>query len=701
MLSSLTAVLLLVLHSWRRRGGAATAAFFIPGILFGIVRGNVVHAIMKFISGGASAGRPYVPQSPLLPDVGYASMQVVIGWIFAGYLAWTVSEYVLRRLKLENRLFPTVALAGLFLGAISYCMETTAPRVGWWYWEISTVNAFFGRVPIAGIVAWFSIATDLLFPVLFIACSEYRGRWWRWLTLLVFPLHMGAHALYNTVPYIDNVHVVMILAVAALALFNRTRIETGQVGRRVEGKGGVAAVLVDLIPAAAVGTFLAVILRADLLVLGDFRPALTAIPLVILLVLAVRGIPVVVVLILSAAGLLAWRWVGVRALYALVPLGVAAVFYSVEQARRRRAAACVWMAVVVILAGGFVTSQEIRRRKMIDFIRLLKHAGRAEAQGYKELARELTAEALRMEFTDAQALHDSMEFLSIVGGSNVESVRAEVRKRLQKVMQMDPEWTVPRVNWIANLLLDGRLDDAIEEARALVKVQPTVASHRAMLGYLLVRRGKLDEGEKELNAARDLRAGDETRINLAVVAAVRGDRQKAADFLNEVLAKDPGHPVARFDLEHLTSDPETVKADIKHLVPPKTFAPIGRRLDRSGLARAEAGDLTSAVKLLERAVHYAPRAAVIRSNYAAMLVRSGRPIEEAIAQFETALRLDKGLLPARRNLVRLYVRLARRQIGENQTEAARKTLRRALPYAAGRALAEIRQMLQELGDAAE
>ena len=124
-------------------------------------------------------------------------------------------------------------------------------------------------------------------------------------------------------------------------------------------------------------------------------------------------------------------------------------------------------------------------------------------------------------------------------------------------------------------------------------------------------------------------------------------------------------------------------------------------LASSGLARAEAGDTTSAVKLLERAVHYAPRAAVIRSNYAAMLARRGGSVEVAITHFEVALRLNKGLRPARRNLVRLCLRLARRQIGENRKDAAGKTLKRALPYATGQALAEIQRLLRELGSVEE
>ena len=78
-LSSLSGLLLLVLHSWRRRGARVTAAFFIPAVLFGILRGNVVHNIMSALAGPGFGSRPYLPQNPVLPDIGHASIQVVIG----------------------------------------------------------------------------------------------------------------------------------------------------------------------------------------------------------------------------------------------------------------------------------------------------------------------------------------------------------------------------------------------------------------------------------------------------------------------------------------------------------------------------------------------------------------------------------------------------------------------------------------------
>ena len=79
--SSLAALVMLIVHCWLRRGGRVTAAFFIGGTIFGIARGNIVAFTVGRLSGMADGGKPYLPQNNLLPAVGNSSLQVVIGWM--------------------------------------------------------------------------------------------------------------------------------------------------------------------------------------------------------------------------------------------------------------------------------------------------------------------------------------------------------------------------------------------------------------------------------------------------------------------------------------------------------------------------------------------------------------------------------------------------------------------------------------------
>jgi Flp pilus assembly protein TadD len=712
--SSLSALILLVIHSARRRGWKVTAVFFLAGAVFGVARGNLVYLVCQYLSRTGTGSTPYLPQGNLLPHIGHESLQVVIGWMFAGYLAWTLSEFVLRRIRWEDRLFPTVALSALFMCCISYCMETTAPRIGWWYWDMSTVNPLFGSVPYAGIAAWFSIAVDFIFPVLLIACSEYRRSPWTWLTVLIFPAHMGAHALYQTFPYIDEIYVVLALTVVGLGLFNRTRLETGFVRRPANVRAG----FVDFIPGVAVATFLAIILRADLMALGEIELAFTAIPLLVFSLLAAPRIPAVVVLIVAALGVAAWPWVGFRALYSFAPLLAFGVLVTLDRAKECGTAApgcdCLgrkgpsrgrlghlvglgWMGAALVLAAVFVAGEESDRYTMNRYTDLLRKSWEARMRGLAGPASGYRKQALAMKFDSARDLWWSLNFLRMVSMDDIDSMSAEARKRYPMITRMDPRWTSPWIEWAGWLVVDGEIEEAVEKCRQPVRFEPTMGSHHAILGYLLLRDGQVEEAGKELSEAIRLGANDrETRINLAVVCAARGDAVRAGELLAEVLAEDPEHPVARLDMRRLEESPLKLRADLDHIAAPEKFAFLGLLMEQRAQKKDEDGDLPSAVRLMKEALHFAPRVGSIHANYAITLARAGGTLEEAVQQCEQGLRLDPGMDDARRNLVRLYIKLARKQTEQGEKDAARATLQRALPRASGAAFDQIQRMLRDL-----
>ena len=669
-ISSLAALVLLIVHSFYRRGRRVTAAFFIGGAIFGVLRGNAVWASCQYCLGAGTGATPYLPQGRALPHLGHESLQVVIGWLFAGYLARTLSEFVLRRIKWEDRLFPTVALSALFMACMGYCMESAATRVGWWYWDFSTVNPYFGHVPLAGIAAWFSVAVDFIFPVLFIACSEYRAMRWRWLALLIFPLHMGAHALYNVVPWIDNMYVVLAIAVVALALFNRTRLEAGLMRRSEGARAGV----VDFLPAIAVATFLAVSLQADLRVARDVELACTTIPLAVFALLAVTRIPIAFVAAVAGFGLVAGQWVGLRSVYSFAPLVAFAAFWSLDRAKRPRAVAAAWMAAALVLAGLFTAGEVNARGRMGEYVRLLKESRQGNAA--------LREQALAMEFRDPDDLWWTIRHLLEVYSNDPESCLPEVMRRYDAITKADPCWTGPWLEWAGWLAADNQLSATVAKCRVAVGFEPTVGSHHAALGYFLLREGKLGEARKELAAAIDLGTdAPDARINLAVACAVQGDGAQAESLLREVFAVDPSNPLARLDLGHLKATPPRLRADLAHLAAPGIYDFLGFLMFRRADRKVHENDLRSAVRFAEEASHYVPRSSEYRTNYAVFLVKSGGSLEDAVDQCELAAGLDGRNESARRNLVALCLRLAQLQHQSGRDAAARATLKRAAQYA--------------------
>lgn len=653
-ISSLSALALLVLHSWRRRGGRVTAAFFIGGAVFGVLRGNVVWAICRYCLGAGTNATPYLPQGRMLPHLGHESLQVVIGWLFASYLAWTLSEFALRRVGREDRLFPTVALSALFMACIGYSTEAVATRVGWWYWDFSTANVLFGHVPTAGIAAWFSVATDFIFPVLLIACSEYRSRL-RWLALLVFPLHMGAHALYNVVPYIDDIYPVIVLAVAALALFGQTRLVTGFAARPEGARRG----LIDLIPAAAVATYLAVILWAALVVAGDAESACAAIPLGVFAALAIVPLQLVVVAVLAAVGVGAWGIVGFRAIYVFAPLAAFAALSS------RGAVRFAWGGVVLVLAGLFTAGETQSHLRMKDYVGLLR-AGQAER-------------ALAMKFTDADDLWWSTRLLLAAGADNQEEFLPEVLRRYEAMTKADPRWTGPWIEWAGWLAVDNQLFASIDRCRVAVRTEPTVGSHHATLGYFLLRAGRIGEAREELRKAADLGYdGSDARTNLAVALACEGEAGRAKELLS-------GHragPVAELDAKQLESAPAKVKADLAHIAAPETYEFLGPLMYQRASRSRHSGKMGDAAEWCLAAAHYAPKDVLYRTNLVVFLAQSGR-LEEAVDQCELAVGLDSGSGIARRYFPAFCIELADEQARRGEIAAARATLIRALPFVSG------------------
>ena len=125
---------------------------------------------------------------------------------------------------------------------------------------------------------------------------------------------------------------------------------------------------------------------------------------------------------------------------------------------------------------------------------------------------------------------------------------------------------------------------------------------------------------------------------------------------------------------------------------------LGFLMFRRGDRSVQAGDMISAVKWMEEAAHYVPRSAEFRTNLAVFLAKTGSP-EDAVDQCELAAHLDGGRASAGRNLVKLCLGLAQEQVRHGQPQAARATLRRALPFASGKELIEVQGRLAELSGA--
>lgn len=364
---------LLIFHSWRTLPGPRAAAFWCGVLLFGILRGVALRWVTVR---GLEASFPYVIHDPLFPVLG-VPIQEITGWAIVIYIGWWLGH------RFSEKLFAQIAWACLFLGAISWTVESAAVAAGWWHWTVPVSNPLFINVPFIGIMDWFFVGVDFLLPFMAITAPALARRPVRYLALLAFPLHFGAHCFINTIseaipiPLFHLAHWALIGILIWLAARSATvdHAFREHPGRRIEWIPlvGLAIILLD---AAAVELLLVrrpellfSILPAATLALHSLRPALGS--------------------AVGAAGLILGVWVNPLLLAAVPP--AAAMLLGWGRRHSRWAPAAV-LALMSLLAFQVHTAGA---RKHEDLVRRLDSALAARDRADLVRARQELEDACR------------------------------------------------------------------------------------------------------------------------------------------------------------------------------------------------------------------------------------------------------------------------------------------------------------------
>ena len=594
LVSSTIALAMLVAHSWRTRGRRVTIAFFLAATAFGFLRGNAIWLLSKFLGGTDEALMPYLPQGGFLPDMGHVSIQVALGWVFAMYLAWTVSELILGRLpRFAGRVFMIAGLASLFMLTICYAMETTAVAVGWWYWTLSTRTALFGNVNVWAMEGWFSVIPDFLIPFLVIVCSESRSKR-RWLWLLAFPLHILGHLAWKWFPHAILVYNAMELLVVLLAMFSVFRTSRGGISEPPAGRTSVP----HLLGGVALVIFFGVVAVANVFGKVGIAGQLTIVPMMLSCILAWRRVPAWVVLVLSLVGLAGWHWIGARALYALVPPAALGLLRLLELLREPLWLRLVLPLATVVLTAWAVLVNDADRDRAVRYMRTWIEGDQLAIAGKHEQATEAYRRA------DALRPHDSALFYRVLEGmtqTDAVDVRQgsllfewrldRVVKELEEVVRRDPERAEPRKTLARFHLLRGDLSSATEQYREMHRQRPQDPRIMAMFGYLLLRDGRIGEAEEIYTlATRSRQAPVEALINLGVIRFHQRRDDDARRLWEQALVCSPGHVIARLNLDRPKDALFAREIDLRFLAQTETsrevaawtnmVASLGKRLTR-------------------------------------------------------------------------------------------------------------------------
>ena len=181
----------------------------------------------------------------------------------------------------------------------------------------------------------------------------------------------------------------------------------------------------------------------------------------------------------------------------------------------------------------------------------------ADAAGRIAEAFEHLTRAVEIDPNDVEALFNLGHALFLSG--QVEEAAQTFRQALQIDSEagdtIDEPGNAPERGSIAaeihyNLAValhsQGKLDEAVAEYRAVVRISPQYADSHINLGAILASVGKHDEALRHLGRAVELKPSSvEARWNLALLLQRQGQTNEAVQHLQQVIRLRPDHAQAR------------------------------------------------------------------------------------------------------------------------------------------------------------
>ena len=214
--------------------------------------------------------------------------------------------------------------------------------------------------------------------------------------------------------------------------------------------------------------------------------------------------------------------------------------------------------------------------------------------------------------------------------------------------------------------LRGELQEAIMLRR--LEKYPGDFTAQFNLGALLLSRGDHAGAIRYLRAAVTARPAHPVALNTLGAALVSaGNENEATGFFERALTANPRYTNARYNLANALAVEELwpqAASEFRQVLadnPDDSGARrhLGEVLRLWGDQSARLGSLEDAAAHLREALRFGQNDAVLHSDLGTLLARLGR-MQEAVPEFETALRLDPKLETARHNLQAARAHLAER-----------------------------------------
>lgn len=339
LLPAAAVFVLLVLHCYLYRGRRLTFIFFVSILILSFFRQVSFDFIYK------SAGKsPYLILKTTSRIFHFCSVEY-IGWAITFYLSWYLAERILKRLGyLYDRIFPTIVWSILVSGAISYCVETTAIRAGWWLWMFFDPRfKDFLVAPFSALQGW-STETAIFLSIFFLSeCSKYRKQWWRVflytailgviIDTVIYSIILLSPRNYNIFRNINKFFIVfdsarILLPIILMFLwpitFKYEHLDMKNLKRHLS--------LYDATPLLSLLFILSICIGIDIIALNEPVFLFSTLPLIFLLMFSIRKIPITLIFFMTLILLL----IGNKFAYIIsIPTAIFFAFWAFESLRER------------------------------------------------------------------------------------------------------------------------------------------------------------------------------------------------------------------------------------------------------------------------------------------------------------------------------------------------------------------------------
>jgi Flp pilus assembly protein TadD len=130
-------------------------------------------------------------------------------------------------------------------------------------------------------------------------------------------------------------------------------------------------------------------------------------------------------------------------------------------------------------------------------------------------------------------------------------------------LEVNPAHEIARYNLVFTLIASGQLDDALQQAEILARMNPTHPYYLNAVGYILIQLDRMMEAESYLVASMSIKPDSpETLINLGFFMSRTGNYPAADSLFRQAYRLAPGNPTALLGLiENSIRTPDPLKAE--------------------------------------------------------------------------------------------------------------------------------------------